>query len=456
MKLTAVILAAGQGTRMRSELPKVLHPLGGRPLLSHVITTAQALQPQEIIVVYGHGGEQVKSAISAPGVRWVLQEQQLGTGHAVAQALAGIPDDHLVLVLYGDVPLIRAETLQPLLDAASPGALALLTVKLDDPSGYGRIVRDAAGGVQRIVEQKDASPAEQAIREGNSGLLACSARLLQQWLAQLRNDNAQGEYYLTDIIGMAVEQGVAVAAIPVAEADEVAGVNDRYQLALLERALQARQAKQLLQAGLSLADPARFDLRGELQHGRDCSIDINVILSGRVVLGDRVRIGPNCVIRDAEIGDDTVIEPNSVVEEARIGAGCRVGPFARLRPGSQLEETARVGNFVEVKAAVLQRGAKVNHLSYIGDADVGPEVNVGAGTITCNYDGANKHRTVIGAGAFIGSGTNLVAPVTVGAGATIGAGTTLTRDAPADQLTLARPPQKTISNWQRPQKSGKN
>lgn len=452
MKLSVVILAAGQGTRMQSDLPKVLHPLGGRPLLSHVIDTAQTLQPVDVRVVYGHGGEQVKSALAGRDLLWVLQEQQLGTGHAVAQALPDVPDEQLVLVLYGDVPMIRAETLRALLQETTGGALALLTVELDDPSGYGRIVRNAAGGVQRIVEQKDASAAELAIREGNTGVLAAPAHHLKDWLSRLRNDNAQGEYYLTDCIAMAVEQGVPVQAIRVAQAEEVAGVNDRYQLAVLERAFQARQSKALMQAGLALLDPGRFDLRGELTHGRDCVIDVNVVLSGKVVLGDRVHIGPNCVIRDAVLGDDTVVEPNSVIDSATIGSGCRIGPFARLRPGSELEEQARVGNFVEIKAAKLQRGAKVNHLSYIGDADVGPEVNIGAGTITCNYDGANKHRTRIGAGAFIGSGTNLVAPIQVGAGATIGAGTTLTRDAPAEQLTLTRSPQKTISGWKRPSK----
>lgn len=438
---------------MRSDLPKVLHPLAGRPLLAHVIEAAQALQPAEVAVVYGHGGEQVPATIAVPEIRWVLQQQQLGTGHAVMQALPLIPDDHLVLILYGDVPLIRSETLRRLVEDASRGALALLTVKLVDPIGYGRIVRGEDGAVRRIVEQKDASVAELAINECNTGLLAAPAARLKQWLGRLRNDNAQGEYYLTDAVGMAVAEGLPVQAIVVNDADEVAGVNDRAQLAALERALQGRRARALMQAGLSLADPARFDLRGQLSFGRDCAIDVNVVLSGRVVLGNRVQIGPNCVIHNSEIGDDTIIEPNSVIDSARIGADCRVGPFARLRPGSELDEKAKIGNFVEVKAAVLRRGAKVNHLSYIGDAEVGRDANIGAGTITCNYDGANKHRTVIGAGAFIGSGTNLVAPVTVGDGATIGAGSTITRDAPAEQLTLTRAPQKTLSGWQRPSKN---
>jgi bifunctional UDP-N-acetylglucosamine pyrophosphorylase/glucosamine-1-phosphate N-acetyltransferase len=453
MNLSVVILAAGQGTRMRSALPKVLHPLGGRPMLAHVIGAARSLSPANIIVVYGHGGDRVRDAIQDPDIRWALQERQLGTGHAVAQALPEIPDDHRVLVLYGDVPLIRPDTLRRLVDDAAD-ALALLTVELADPGGYGRIVR-SGGTVRRIVEQKDASADELAIRECNTGLMAAPARKLRQWLGQLRNDNAQGEYYLTDTVAVAGEQGIPVRATVVADPDEVAGVNDRAQLATLERALQQRLAGDVMKRGLALADPARFDLRGELTFGQDCAIDVNVVLSGQVVLGDRVRIGPNCVIRDSEIGDDAVIEPNTVIEEARIGPRCNVGPFARIRPGAELHSKARVGNFVEVKKAVLREGAKVNHLSYIGDADVGRDVNVGAGTITCNYDGANKHRTVIGDRAFIGSGTNLVAPVTVGEGATIGAGSTIARDAPAEQLTLTRPPQKSVSGWQRPKKAAK-
>jgi bifunctional UDP-N-acetylglucosamine pyrophosphorylase/glucosamine-1-phosphate N-acetyltransferase len=452
MKLTVIILAAGQGTRMRSALPKVLHPLGGKPMLSHVIQAARSLEPAEIVVVYGHNGEQVRAATPDEALRWVAQEQQLGTGHAVAQALPAVPDDHLVLVLYGDVPLIRADSLRRLVDGASRDALALLTVELDDPTGYGRIVRDQNGVVRRIVEQKDASAAELEIRECNTGLLAAPATRLKDWLGRLGNDNAQGEYYLTDIVGMAVADFVPVYPAVVTDAEEVAGVNDRAQLATLERALQRRQAGSLMRAGLMLLDPERFDLRGELTFGEDCSIDVNVVLSGRVVLGDRVRIAPNCVLRDVEIGDDSIIEPNSVLEETQVGSHCRVGPFARIRPGSELRAHARVGNFVEVKAALLQEGAKVNHLSYIGDAEIGRDANIGAGTITCNYDGANKHRTVIGERAFVGSGTNLVAPVTVGAGATIGAGSTISRDVPAEQLTLARATQKTVQGWQRPTK----
>ncbi len=437
---------------MRSALPKVLHPLGGRPMLARVIDAAAQLAPASVAVVHGHGAELVRQTVRAEGLRWVLQERQLGTGHAVAQALPDVPDDHLVLVLYGDVPLIRPATLRRLVDDAASGALALLTVELADPTGYGRIVRDRGGAVRSIVEQKDANAEQLAIRECNTGLLAAPASLLRRWLAALRNDNAQGEYYLTDIVAMAVEEGCPVRATMVVDPNEVAGVNDRMQLAALERVLQQRQAEELMRAGLSLADPARFDLRGELQFGQDCSIDINVVLSGRVVLGERVKIGPNCVIRDAEIGSDASIEANSVIEGARIGAGSTVGPFARLRPGSELQAKTKVGNFVEIKQALLREGAKVNHLSYIGDADIGCAVNIGAGTITCNYDGANKHRTVVGDHAFIGSGTNLVAPVTIGAGATIGAGSTISRDAPAEQLTLTRAPQKTIPAWKRPKK----
>lgn len=437
---------------MRSSLPKVLHPLGGRAMLAHVVDTAKKLNPEEIVIVHGHQGERVREALGQEDLRWVAQSQQLGTGHAVAQATPAVPDDHTVLVLYGDVPLITAETLRYLIDNASRDGLALLTVELANPSGYGRIVRDADGVVRRIVEQKDASASELEIKECNTGLLAAPAKRLKDWLGRLSNDNAQGEYYLTDIVGLAVADFIPVYPTVVQDADEVAGVNDRAQLALLERSLQQRQANQLLRDGLMLLDPARFDLRGELLFGEDCSIDVNVVLSGRNVIGNRVHIGPNCVLHNVEIGDDASIAANSVLEDAKIGAHCRVGPFARIRPGTVLFEHARVGNFVEVKAAQLQAGAKVNHLSYIGDAEVGRAANIGAGTITCNYDGVNKHRTIIGERAFVGSGTNLVAPVTVGAGATIGAGSTINRDAPAEQLTVARATQKTIEGWQRPKK----
>jgi bifunctional UDP-N-acetylglucosamine pyrophosphorylase/glucosamine-1-phosphate N-acetyltransferase len=454
MKLSVVILAAGQGTRMRSALPKVLHPLAGRPMLSHVVAAARGLQPERVVIVYGHGGERVREAVAEPDLLWALQDKQLGTGHAVARALPHIPDDHTVLVLYGDVPLIRTETLSSLLEATADG-LGLLTVELADPSGYGRIVRKADGSVERIVEEKDASPEQKRIREGNTGLLAAPAASFKRWLSQLKNDNAQGEYYLTDCIEMAVTEGLAVAAVPAADVHDVLGVNDRAQLALLERALQQRLATDCLKRGLALADPARFDLRGTLSFGQDCFVDVNAVLSGDVVLGNGVQIGPNCVIQNARIGDGAIIEANSVIEDAEIGADAHVGPFARLRPGATLHTAAKVGNFVEVKKAVLREGAKVNHLSYIGDADIGRGVNVGAGTITCNYDGANKHQTVIGEYAFIGSGTNLVAPVIIEAGATIGAGSTISRRAPADQLTLARARQVTVPDWKRPQKKPK-
>ncbi len=453
MKLVTLILAAGQGSRMRSQRPKVLHTLAGRPLLAHVLDTAAALSPRRRIVVYGHGGEAVKAAFAATqDLDWVEQAEQLGTGHAVAQAIDHFDDDEAVLVLYGDVPLIRPDSLTPLVAAASAGRIGLLTAELADPTGYGRIVRNAEGAVQAIVEHKDATPEQLRIREVNTGLMAIPGGRLRTWLTRLNNDNAQGEYYLTDLIAMAVADGVPVEAVAVADANETLGVNTRAQLAALERLYQGRAAEALMAAGLSLADPARFDLRGRLTLGQDCYVDINAVIEGDVSFGNGVVIGPNCIIRDSTLGDGVVIEANSIVDGARVDAGAQVGPFARLRPGAELERTAKVGNFVEVKKAVLREGAKVNHLSYIGDAEVGRKVNVGAGTITCNYDGVNKHRTVIGDGAFIGSGTNLVAPVVVGAGATIGAGSTITRDAPAEKLTLSRARQSTVPGWKRPEK----
>jgi bifunctional UDP-N-acetylglucosamine pyrophosphorylase/glucosamine-1-phosphate N-acetyltransferase len=450
MPLSVVILAAGQGKRMKSDLPKVLQPLAGRPLLAHVLDTAAGLEAAATHVVYGHGGEQVLKAFEGRDVRWALQAEQHGTGHAVMQAVPQIPDDHLVLVLYGDVPLVQLDTLARLVAAAGPDAVSLLSVMLPDPTGYGRIVRDGAGNVVRIVEHKDANAKERAIHESNTGLMCVPAGKLKGWLAALRNDNAQGEYYLTDIVVMAVRSGCQVHAVVAPTVTEVLGVNDKVQLAELEAAYRRQRATALMLEGVTIADPARFDARGPVSVGRDVFVDVNVVFEGNVKLGNRVRIGPNVVIRDAEIGDDTVVFPNCVIDRARIGGNCNIGPFARLRPSAELEAGVHIGNFVEVKNSVIRAGAKANHLTYLGDATVGEKVNVGAGTITCNYDGVNKWRTEIGAGAFIGSGTMLVAPVKVGAGATIGAGSTITRDAPDEKLTLERSKQVTIDGWKRP------
>jgi bifunctional UDP-N-acetylglucosamine pyrophosphorylase/glucosamine-1-phosphate N-acetyltransferase len=450
MALSIVILAAGQGKRMKSDLPKVLQPLAGRPMLSHVIDCARQLGARGIHVVYGHGGEQVRALLDAQAVNPVLQSEQLGTGHAVAQAMPGIADDDLVLVLYGDVPLIRAQTLRQLITQASDQAIALLSVVLEDPTGYGRIVRDTAGNVVRIVEQKDANRRELAIREVNTGLMAVPAGQLRRWLGALRNDNAQGEYYLTDVVVAAVKQGLKVHAVIAPTVSEVLGINDKVQLAEVEAAHRREKANELMLAGVTVADPARLDVRGTVAVGSDVYLDVNVVLVGKVKLGNRVRIGPNCYVRDAEIGDDTELFPNCVVDNAVIGPNCRIGPFARLRPETRLERDVHIGNFVEVKKSEIGAGSKANHLTYLGDAVVGEKVNVGAGTVTCNYDGANKSTTVIGDGAFIGSGTMLVAPVRVGANATIGAGSTITREAPADKLTVGRTRQVTVENWKRP------
>ncbi len=455
MSLEIIILAAGQGTRMRSALPKVLHPLAGQPMLEHVIQTAKRLEPAAIHVVYGHGGELVKEHISESNISWVEQAQQLGTGHAVEQAMPAVDEGSTVLVLYGDVPLIRAETLQGLLQQGQSG-LGLLTVILDDPTGYGRIVRDEMGRVQAIVEHKDASEAQRQIREGNTGILACPAAQLRSWLKRLDNSNAQGEFYLTDVIALAVADGIDVQASAVEDRHEVAGVNDRMQLSELERSYQLRCAETLMRSGATMLDPARFDLRGSATVGRDVVIDVGVVFEGEVVLGDRVRVGANCVLRDVTVGDDVIIEPMSLIEQAQIGHQCNIGPFARIRPGTQLADKARVGNFVEIKNSVIGHASKVNHLSYIGDTTMGDGVNIGAGTITCNYDGANKHRTVIGDRVFVGSDTQLVAPVTVSDDATIGAGSTISRDAPAGELTLSRSKQTTISGWKRPVKTSKD
>jgi len=453
MPLSIVILAAGQGKRMRSDLPKVLQPLAGQPLLRHVVDCARELGADAIHVVYGHGGERVRAALADQGLHWVLQAEQHGTGHAVAQAMPAIPDDHVVLVLYGDVPLIEAATLRDLLARAGERAIALLSVMLDDASGYGRVLRDKAGNVYRIVEHKDATRKELAVRESNTGLMAAPAAALRRWLGSLKNDNAQGEYYLTDVVTLAVRDGFKIEAVVAPTATEVLGVNDRAQLATLEAAHRERCARALLEDGVTLADPARLDVRGIVRCGRDVRIDVNVVLEGEVELGDRVVVGPGCVLRDVVIGADTVLNAYSVLDGAQVAAGCIVGPYARLRPGARLEAGAHVGNFVELKNATLGAGSKANHLTYLGDATIGRQVNVGAGTITCNYDGVNKWPTVIEDGAFIGSGTMLVAPVTVGKDATIGAGSTVTKPAPRGGLTLERSRQQVIEGWRRPAKA---
>ena len=455
MTLGVAVLAAGQGTRMRSALPKVLHPLAGRPLLTHVVEKARSLSPAGLAVVYGHGGEQVRSALPEPDLRWVPQPEQLGTAHALAQALPALQGVQRVLVLYGDVPLIREETLSRLIQAAESTPLALLTVRLDDPTGYGRILREGAGRILRIVEHRDASPAERQIREINTGMLVADRARLAGWLARVGNENAQREYYLTDVVGLAVADGVHVRAVHPGDPAEVEGVNDRVQLARLERLLQRSQAEALMRGGVSLSDPARFDLRGRLAAGRDVTIDIDVIIEGDVELGEGVHLGAHCVVRNSRIGAGARVLESSVIEDSVVGAQCRVGPFARLRPGTRLADGAHIGNFVEIKNSSVGDGSKINHLSYVGDAIVGTGVNIGAGTITCNYDGANKHRTVIGDNVFVGSDTQLVAPVTVGAGATIGAGSTITRNAPPDKLSLSRAPQTTIEGWRRPKKRPK-
>ena len=454
MSLDIVILAAGQGTRMRSALPKVLHPVAGKPMLGHVIDTARKLAPRKIHVVIGHGAELVRERLTADDINFVLQSEQLGTGHAVAQALPALQAEK-VLILYGDVPLTQVETLTRLLEQANDSQLGLLTVNLANPAGYGRIVRNAAGVVQAIVEHKDASDAQRAIREGNTGILAVPGKRLGDWLGRLSNSNAQGEYYLTDVIAMAVADGLVVATETAQDEMEVLGANDRIQLAQLERHYQHRAARQLMAQGVTLLDPARFDLRGEASVGRDVLIDVNVILEGKVVIEDDVQIGPNCVIKDSVLRRGAIVKANSHLEGAELGEGADCGPFARLRPGARLGAKAHVGNFVELKNAVLGDGAKAGHLSYLGDAEIGARTNIGAGTITCNYDGANKHRTVMGEDVFIGSNSSIVAPVTLGNGATTGAGSTVTQDVPAKALAVGRAKQRNIEGWKRPQKAPK-
>ena len=458
--MNVVILAAGQGKRMHSDLPKVLHPLAGKALLGHVIDAARAIGAERICVVYGHGGEQVRTALDAPDITWALQEPQLGTGHAVLQAMPALsaaasrPASGGTLVLYGDVPLIRASTLRRLIEAAGANSLALLTAHLDNPRGYGRIVR-VGGEVQRIVEEKDADDAERAIREINTGILVAPTAALARWLPTLGNRNVQGEYYLTDIVALAVADGMPIVTAHPDAAWETEGVNSKLQLAELERVHQRNVAARLMEAGVTLADPARIDVRGKLVCGRDVGIDVNCVFEGRVELADRVVVGANCVLKNCRIGSGARLAPFCHIEDAIVGPDDIIGPYARLRPGTELGRDVHIGNFVEVKNSTIADHSKANHLAYVGDATIGSRVNVGAGTITCNYDGANKFRTVIEDDAFIGSDTQLVAPVTVGRGATLGAGTTLTRNAPPDQLTVSRAKQVSIAGWKRPVKQKK-
>lgn len=452
-----VILAAGKGTRMRSSMPKVLHTLAGKPFVQHVIDTASSLPEPKISIVVGHGAEAVKSGVASDGITldFAEQREQLGTGHAVQQALPYISGDQAVLILYGDVPLISESTLRELLASVSESTMALLTFDLENPDGYGRIVRDN-NKVVAIVEQKDASEDQLAIKEINTGVMAVHGDHLKQWLPKLSNDNAQGEYYLTDIISMAVEEGVSVEAVKAATEIEITGVNSRIQQAQLERAFQLDQATQLLENGLSIADPARIDIRGELTHGQDSFVDVNCVFEGSSTIGNKVVIGPNCIIKDAKIGDNVEIKANSIIESSDVDDGCVIGPYARLRPDTKLAKNAKIGNFVETKKAEIGEGSKVNHLSYVGDAILGSGVNVGAGTITCNYDGVNKSLTTIEDGAFIGSNSALVAPVTIGKNATVGAGSTVTKDSSEDQLVLSRAKQRNLDGWQRPRKNEKS
>jgi bifunctional UDP-N-acetylglucosamine pyrophosphorylase / glucosamine-1-phosphate N-acetyltransferase len=451
--LSIVILAAGQGKRMLSDIPKVLQPLAGAPMLAHVLDLAASLTPASIHVVYGHGGERVRELFEDGRLRWSLQSEQLGTGDALQQAMPDIPDSHQVLVLYGDVPLLLADTVRSLIARSGPRTIALLTAQVADASGYGRVLRSSRGELLRIIEECDASEKQRRIHEVNTGVLVASARILKAGLARLRPSNVQREYYLTDIVGMAVRQKLRIATVQASDAAEVQGVNDRLQLALAEAEYRRRRARQLMALGVTLVDPARIDLRGVIAVGRDVLLDANVVLEGPVELADGVRIGPNCVLRNVTVGARTVLYANCVLHDAQIGSDCQIGPFTRMRPKVRLANGVHLGNFVEIKNSEIGAGSKVNHLSYVGDSQVGSTVNVGAGSITCNYDGANKWRTEIGSGAFIGSGAMLVAPVKIGNGATIGAGSTITSDAPADKLTLARSRQVTLDEWQRPRKN---
>lgn len=451
MSVSAVVLAAGKGTRMRSKLPKVLHSIANKPMLGHVVEAAKAAEVNETVVVYGHGGDTVLSLFADHELGWAEQAEQLGTGHAVAQAMPKVTGD-TVLVLYGDVPLIQPETLKQLLALVNDEQMALLTLEMTNPDGYGRIIRDASGAVQAIVEQKDANQEQLQVKEVNTGILACQRQFLDKVLPELSNNNAQGEYYLTDVIAMAAQSGVVVATHQPSEAWEVDGVNDRVQLSRLERIYQQQQAESLMRQGATVLDPTRLDVRGKVTVGQDVLLDVGVILEGDVELGENVVIGPHCHIKNAKIAANTVVHSFSVIEDAQLGEACQIGPYARLRPKTQLSDGVKVGNFVETKAAVVGQGSKINHLSYVGDANIGREVNIGAGTITCNYDGVNKSKTTIQDGAFIGSNTSLVAPVTVGDTATVGAGSVVTTDVADDELAVGRAKQRNITGWKRPTK----
>ncbi len=450
-QLSVVILAAGKGTRMYSDLPKVLHPIAGKPMVKHVIDTAKQLSAKQIHLIYGHGGDLLQQRLSSEPVNWVLQAEQLGTGHAMQQAAPFFADDENILMLYGDAPLITPATLEKLIAAKPENGIALLTVVLDNPTGYGRIIREN-GSVVAIVEQKDANPEQLKIQEINTGVMVASGASFKKWLSQLDNNNAQGEYYITDVIAMANRDGYKVEAVQASDLMEVEGANNRLQLAALERYYQKTQAEKLLLAGVTLIDPARFDLRGTVTHGKDVVIDVNVILEGDIKLGNNVKIGAGAILKNVVLGDNVEIKPYSVLEDSVIGESADVGPFARLRPGTELAAKAHVGNFVEIKKSTIGVGSKVGHLTYIGDSEIGANVNIGAGTITCNYDGANKFKTIIGDNVFVGSDTQLVAPVTVANGATIGAGSTITKDVAADELVITRVPQRHIQGWQRPTK----
>ena len=449
--LSVVILAAGKGTRMYSDLPKVLHPIAGKPMVKHVIDTAKQLGARNIHLVYGHGGDLMQQRLAAEPVNWVLQTEQLGTGHAMQQAAPFFADDENIVMLYGDAPLITKGTLEKLIAAKPEKGIALLTVVLDNPTGYGRILREN-GNVVGIVEQKDANAEQLNIQEVNTGVMVSDGASFKKWLTQLDNNNAQGEYYMTDVIALANRDGCQVAAVQAADLMEVEGANNRLQLSALEQYFQQKQARELLLAGVMLLDPVSFKLRGELEHGKDVEIDMNVILNGEVRLGNRVKIGAGCVLTNCDIGDDVEIKPYSVLEDATVGANAAIGPFSRLRPGAELAENTHVGNFVEIKKAQIGKGSKVNHLTYVGDAEIGQNCNIGAGVITCNYDGANKFKTTIGDNVFVGSDSQLIAPVTIESGATIGAGSTIRRNVKQDELVTTRVPQKHVQGWERPKK----